>query len=161
MPAKFAAKLRFEPAIAGDEAILQPIYRDAFTEYAQRLGREVADANFARIADEIVAGHVWKTLRAGEIVGATTLIPQDDGWEIDEIVVAPSRQGQGIGSWMLGRIERLAREQDASRLYLHTAKLRDDLIGLYRRHGFAVYREGPPAHGLDEHIRVHMEKLLG
>jgi hypothetical protein len=31
-------------------------------------------------------------------------------------------------------------------------------IRLYRRHGFEIVGRGPPAHGRDPHVRVHMVK---
>jgi hypothetical protein len=34
------------------------------------------------------------------------------------------------------------------------------LIRLYSSHGFEIVRRGPPDHGRDPHMRVHMVKPL-
>jgi hypothetical protein len=36
----------------------------------------------------------------------------------------------------------------------------EDRVRLYRRHGFAIVRRGPPEHGRDTLTRAYMEKKL-
>ena len=54
------------------------------------------------------------------------------------------------------RLEEVARAKAAIGLSLMTAEMTEDLIRLYRRHGFEIVRRGPPDHGMDPHIRVYM-----
>jgi GNAT superfamily N-acetyltransferase len=68
------------------------------------------------------------------------------------------QQGAGVGSWLLGRIEEVARLSGARGMSLYPAAMMDHLVRLYRRHGFEIVRRGPPDHGLDAHTRVHMVK---
>jgi ribosomal protein S18 acetylase RimI-like enzyme len=72
--------------------------------------------------------------------------PDDPHWYLSVIGVAPDRQGQGLGSALLGHV--LARcDADRVHAYLETSNRRN--LPLYRRHGFQVREqfdvpEGPP-----------------
>jgi ribosomal protein S18 acetylase RimI-like enzyme len=83
---------------------------------------------------------------------------RDDGIYIDRLGVAPARQGTGLGSFLLQRIEEIARSGGLKGLSLETAEMAEGNIRLYRRHGFEIVRRGLPAHGMDAHVRVHMVK---
>ena len=74
--------------------------------------------------------------------------------------MTPARQGTGLGSFLLERIEEIARSSDLKGLTLETAEMAEGNIRLYRRHGFEIVRRGPPSHGKDAHTRVFMEKAF-
>jgi GNAT superfamily N-acetyltransferase len=63
-----------------------------------------------------------------------------------------------MGSWLLARIEEVARSSGAPGLSLYTAEMMEHLVRLYSRHGFEIVDRGPPDHGLDAYTRVHMVK---
>ena len=82
------------------------------------------------------------------------------GIYIDQLGVDPARQGTGLGSFLLARIEEIARSSGLKGLSLETAEMAEGNIRLYRRHGFEIVGRGPPAHGMDAHTRVHMVKAF-
>ena len=64
----------------------------------------------------------------------------DSGIYIDRPGVDPARQGSGLGSFMLVRIEEIARSSGLKGLSLETAEMAEGNIRLYRRHGFEIVR---------------------
>ena len=81
--------------------------------------------------------------------------------ELALIGVSPTRQKQGIASWMIGRVESIAASaRRAARSSLITAEMMEDRVRLYSRHGFRIVRRGPQAEGKDAHVRVYMAKEL-
>jgi ribosomal protein S18 acetylase RimI-like enzyme len=74
--------------------------------------------------------------------------------------VSPTRQGTGLGSFLLERVEEIARASGLEELSLETAEMAEGNVRLYRRHGFEIVRRGSPSHGMDAHTRVFMVKPL-
>ena len=107
---------------------------------------------------ELERGDVYVALDGERIVGAVRTNPQEKDLYIQQIAVDPARQGTGIGSWLLARIDEVARSRGLGGLSLETAEMAEANIRLYRRHGFEIVGRGPPDHGLDPHTRVHMVK---
>ena len=134
--------------------------RTAFTPYACALGRELSAAGFARLPAELEHGDIHVALEAGQIVGVVRTERRKDELYIDQIGVDPVRQRAGMGSWLLGQIEVVARSRGARAMSLYTAEMMVHLVQLYHRHGFEVVQRGPPDHGLDSHVRVYMVKPL-
>ena len=137
---------------------VERVIRAAFAPYVRALGREVSDAGFVRLPAELERGDIHVGLDADRIVGVVRTERQEDDLYIDQIAVDPSRQGGGVGSWLLLRIEEVARSSGAHGMSLNTAEMMEHLVRLYRRHGFEIVRRGPPDHGLDPHARVYMAK---
>ena len=141
------------------------VIRAAFTPYVRALGREfpaVGSAGFAeaweRFVAELERGNVYVALDGERIVGAVRTKPQEKDLYIQQIAVDPARQGTGVGSWLLQRIDEVARARGLGGLSLETAEMAVANIRLYQRHGFEIVSRGPPEHGLDAHTRVHMVK---
>jgi len=84
-----------------------------------------------------VAGrHFFRTLRGLGMIEA--IHPKEPHWYLAALGTDPDRQGQGVGSAMVGPV--LARcDEDGSRAYLESSKERN--IPFYRRHGFEVTGE--------------------
>ena len=104
--------------------------------------------------------NIWIALHGNELAGVVAIVRENESWSIDQIAVCPHMQGMGVGSELLLEIERIARENNVKRLTLDTAKMMSDLIRLYTRIGFHIYREGNATHNKDSHPRVYMEKIL-
>ena len=150
--------------LSEDEEVARVI-REAFTPYLRALGREYPAAGSAGFADgwqrfvaELERGDVYVAVEGERIVGAVRTKPQERGLYIQQIAVDPARQGTGVGSWLLQRIDELARARGLGGLSLETAEMAVANIRLYQRHGFEIVSRGPPDHGLDPHVRVHMVK---
>lgn len=137
----------------------------ALTPYFRALGQEVPADGSARYAEEreqfmaeVERGDVCVALDGDLIVGAARTRPQAKDLYIHLIAVDPARQGTGVGSWLLQRIDEVARARGLGGLSLETAERAAANIRLYQRHGFEIVRRGPPDHGLDPHTRVYMVK---
>ena len=157
--------LAFRRAMPSERDELERVWRAAFTPYVRALGRELPAygsaqfaAGLARVEAELERGDVYVALDTDRIVGVVRTERQKDELYIDQIAVDPVRQGSGVGSWLLQRIEEVARSTGARGLSLYTAEMMEHLIGVYRRHGFEIVRRGPPDDGQDAHTRVYMEK---
>jgi ribosomal protein S18 acetylase RimI-like enzyme len=157
--------LTFRAAMLSEGKEVGRVIRAAFTPYVRALGRELpADesAQFAeeweRFAAELERGDVYVAFDGEQMVGAVRTKPQENALYIHQIAVDPSRQGTGVGSWLLARIDEVARSRGLGGLSLETAEMAEANIRLYQRHGFEIVGRGPPDHGLDPHIRVYMVK---
>ena len=157
--------LTFRTAVLSEGKEVERVIRAAFTPYVRALGREIPAAGSAGFAEgwerfvaELERGDVYVALDGEGIVGAVRTKPQEKGLYIQQIAVDPVRQGTGVGSWLLQRIDEVARAQGLGGLSLETAEMAVANIRLYQRHGFEIVSRGPPDHGLDPHTRVHMVK---
>lgn len=150
----------FEPAPRDERDQIERLFRRAFVAYVGRLGRVQSDDAYDWLDAAIERGDVFVARQAGALVGAVATTRREGDLHIDQIAVDPERQGAGIGSWLLESTERLARSRRTRALCLHTAEMMDDLLRLYRRHGFEEVRRGLPDHGKDVHVRVFMRKTL-
>ncbi len=157
--------LTFRTAMLSESEEVGRVIRAAFTPYVRALGRDFPAAGSAeyvegweRFVAELERGDVFLALDGEQIVGAVRTKPQEKDLYIQQIAVDPSRQGTGVGSWLLARIDELARSRGLGGLSLETAEMAVANIRLYQRHGFEIVGRGPPDHGLDPHTRVHMVK---
>ena len=157
--------LTFRTAMVSEAEEVWRVIRAAFTPYVRALGRDLpADgtAQFAeereRFAAELERGDVYVALDGERIVGAVRTKPQEKDLCIYQIAVDPARQGTGVGSWLLQRIDEVARSRGLGGLSLETAEMAVANVRLYQRHGFEIVSRGPPDHGLDPHTRVQMVK---
>lgn len=157
--------LTFRTATLSEGEEVGRVIRAAFTPYIRTLGRELpaeGSARFAeereRFAAELARGDVYVALDGERIVGVVRTKPQEKDLYIYQIGVDPARQGTGVGSWLLQRIDEVARARGLGGLTLETAEMAVANIRLYRRHGFEIVSRGPPDHGLDPHTRVYMVK---
>lgn len=140
------------PRLAQPEeaAALRDLVRAAYAHYVPRLGREpfpMIDDYEARIA----AGQAWW------IPGIAVLVLVDeDGLLIDNIAVAETARGQGLGRALMTLAEAEARRRGHARLWLYTNEKMVENIALYGRLGFAeTHREEQAGFR-----RVFMEKWL-
>jgi len=150
----------FAVAAPAQLAPVDALMRSAFTPYVRRLGREIPADAYAWFAEAIVKGDIYVALDGDEIVGAIATRRRDADIELALIGVSPTRQKRGIASFMIARVAEIARAEGLRTLSLTTAEMMEDRIRLYRKHDFEIVRRGPPEHGKDAHMRVHMERIL-
>ncbi len=158
-------ELTFRTAILSEGDEVARVIRAAFTPYLRALGREFPAEGTAEYAEgweeflaELGRGDVYVALAGERIVGAVRTKTQEKDLYINQIAVDPARQGTGVGSWLLQRIDEMARARGLGSLSLETAEMAVANIRLYQRHGFKIVSRGPPDHGLDPHTRVTMVK---
>ena len=79
----------------------------------------------------------------GTIVGTLTLIlmltPGATFGFVEDVVVDEAARGQGIGEALVRECQRIALEQGASRIELHSGNHRQPAIRLYQRVGFKKF----------------------
>lgn len=89
------------------------------------------------VADSIASGHVCQVYRRGdELLGYFILMMAVDEAHLLNIVVAPARQGGGLGARLLRRVMRMARHAGACRLLLEVRPSNTAALALYRRSNF-------------------------
>src|SRR5262245_13241355 len=150
----------FRTALPSESADADRVLRAAFTPYLGRLGREIPPDYYKWLPASIERGDVFVADESGRIVGVAATERRDTGLYLDRLAVDPAQQGSGLGSWLLVRLEEVARARGDRTMSLTTAEMMDHLIRLYSRHGLEIVHRGPPEHGLDPHTRVRMVKTL-
>ncbi len=150
----------FVPATPDQLAAVDALMRQAFTPYVRALGREIAPGSYDWFGEAIAQGDIFVALEGAEIVGTIATRRGDRDMNLEQIAVSPTRQKQGIASWMIGQIEPIARGRGCRTMSLNTAEMMVDRVRLYSRHGFKITRRGLPDHGKDAHMRVYMTKTL-
>ena len=150
----------FRQALPSEHGDVDRILRAAFTPYIRRLGREIGADYNSRLGASIERGDVYVAVDAGRLAGVAVTERRADSLFLDRLAVDPTRQGSGLGSWLLIRLEEVARAGGAPTMSLYTAEMMEHLVRLYRRHGFEIVHRGPPDHNKDAHIRVHMVKTF-
>ena len=153
-------KLRFTKALLSQHEEIYRLMQDAFTPYVKKLGGSPIAGPYPWLEAAIESGDVYVALDGSHILGVVTTTRRSDALIIGQLGIDPARQREGIGSWLLERIEQAARSEQVTVISLQTAEMMTDLLRLYARHGFRETRKARPAHGDDEHLRVHMEKRL-
>jgi HAD superfamily hydrolase (TIGR01509 family) len=143
-----------------EAARCEALLRRAFVDYTARLGRTPAADAYTRLPAFIADGRVFGIDVAGVLAGAAVTTPERDGWELDWLAVDPAHQGRGLGTRLLGAVERRARLVGAPALRIQTALMMDHLRRFYAAHGFVETGRGRLAHGRDAHPRVFLEKAL-
>ncbi|MFM0731720.1 GNAT family N-acetyltransferase [Paraburkholderia sediminicola] len=95
-------------AIPADRQAIEEIVRQAYSPYMHRIGRQpgpMLDDYEALIGK----GRVYVVEREGTIQGILVLVPEQDAMLLDNVAVAPSARGTGIGRSLLEYAERSAR----------------------------------------------------
>jgi ribosomal protein S18 acetylase RimI-like enzyme len=153
-------ELEFVQAAPAQQKVADELMHKAFAGYVQRVAPHRTTGPYFWLSDAIRLGNVYLGRRAGKMVAVVAVDWRDDELVIDQIGVEQSAQGAGVGSWMMDNLERVARENGATKITLHTAEIMDDLLRFYIRHGFVETHRALPHHGGDENLRVHMAKQL-
>ena len=90
---------------------------------------------------------------AGETPVAHAALRRLDGeLEMKRMYVPPSHRGSGLAACLLLEMERLAREDGAKRLILHTGTRQEAAIALYKRHGYIEIEVYPPYVGVPDSL---------
>jgi ribosomal protein S18 acetylase RimI-like enzyme len=104
----------------------------------------------------IAEGRVHLLEIGGVVEGLVVLIPQEDSMLLDNIAVAPSGQGKGLGRRLLEFAEAAAAGGGYGSISLYTNEMMVENIGLYGRIGYVE------THRAEEYgfRRVYMRKSL-
>lgn len=84
------------------------------------------------------------TNEEGEIIGTMNLQQQERGLYLGMFAVSPVLQGAGIGKQLLRAADDYAKEVSVATIYMSVVSVRKELIGWYKRHGYAETGERKP-----------------
>jgi GNAT superfamily N-acetyltransferase len=143
-------------AVLNDLPSVEDIVWRAYSPFVDRIGRKPGP-----MTDDyrslIETGRVHVIDRDGRVQAILVLIPENDAMLLDNIAVAPSSQGQGLGRKLLEYAEQRARQFGCRFIRLYTNEAMTENIDLYVRIGYLETHRGEEA-GLK---RIYMTKALG
>ncbi len=151
--------MKMRRAEDGDLATVTELTRRAYEHYIPLLGAEPLPMT-EDYAPRITAGEVWLLEDEKTAAGLIVLENRDDALLIFSVVVAPARQGAGLGQRLLTFAEDQARGRGFNTLTLFTNARMERNIAIYRRFGFVETRRRvhPTRAGF---VIVDMKKQLG
>jgi GNAT superfamily N-acetyltransferase len=142
-------------AVQADADAVRAVVLAAYKRYVAVIGSPpgpMLDDYAARIA----AGQAWVLEDAHGIAGVLVLEDGPDCFLLDNIAVAPDRQGAGLGRVLLDFSEREALARGHRAITLYTNALMTENIAIYAKRGY-VEQERRREKGFD---RVYMTKPL-
>jgi ribosomal protein S18 acetylase RimI-like enzyme len=146
---------RIRAAIAGDIPVIRQIVEQAYRQYIARLGKPpgpMLDDYSARVSE----GVVWVIEEGSAIAGIIVLLPKPEYLLLDNIAVAPARQGSGLGRRLLTFAEAEAVRRGYREIRLYTHQTMTENQHLYAAIGYEETGRGTEA----GYERVFMRKRL-
>ncbi|MFH1805346.1 MAG: GNAT family N-acetyltransferase [Pseudomonadota bacterium] len=147
--------LLLKRANADDVDAVRALVREAYGKWVPVIGREPLpmQADYA----EAVKNHQIDVLFLGNtLAGLIEMIPKDDHLLIENIAIAPTCQGKGLGRKLLNHAEQVTQSLGHSEIRLYTNKLFAENVKIYLKTGYEIDREETWTGG----ITVHMRKSL-
>ncbi len=90
---------------------------------------------FAKLGEEILG---YMKINQG---AAQTVLPNDEGMEIERIYVNQQMKGQGIGKSLIQKTVKLAKESGAKYIWLGVWEHNTEAIRFYEKNGFRRYSQ--------------------
>ena len=153
-------KLSVRRATSADAAVVREITRAAYTKWIAVIGREPKPmtANYERAVVE----HIIDLLEEdGRPVALIEVIPelshQTPHLLIENVAVLPERQGRGIGDFLLGHAENVARSLHLDELRLYTNAMFATNIAFYAHRGFSEFKRELNARGEVVYMKKSVE----
>jgi GNAT superfamily N-acetyltransferase len=147
---------RVRAATVADVSVVRQIVEEAYGHYIPRIGKPPApmlDDYAARISE----GVVWVIEEGSGVMGIIVLKPQPECLLLDNIAVAPARQGSGLGRRLLAFAEAEAMHHGYREIRLYTHRTMTENQRLYAALGYEETGRGTE----DGYERVFMRKRLG
>jgi ribosomal protein S18 acetylase RimI-like enzyme len=152
---KAAPSIEFRPAASEDAAKIRDLTRAAYAKWVALIGREPLpmQADY----DRAVREHAIDLLTVGgALVGLVETVLEPDHLRIENVAVAPERQGRGYGRLLIARAETRAAEAGRGEIRLLTNAAFAANLALYTKLGYAIHRTEPFRGG----TAVHMTKQV-
>ena len=146
---------RLRPATPDDAAAITDLVRDAYGPYTPLIGRTPIPM-LVDYATALVEHELWVLDADASLAGVSELVPRPDHLWVENVAIAPARQGRGLGRRLLAHAEDEARRLGYAEVRLLTNERYLDNIAMYTRYGYReTHRE--PHLGTD---LVHFRKVL-
>jgi ribosomal protein S18 acetylase RimI-like enzyme len=146
---------RIRAATGADVSVVRQIVEEAYRHYIARIGKPpgpTIDDYAARISE----GAVWVIVEESAVAGIIVLLSRPGYLLLDNIAVAPRRQGSGLGRRLLAFAEAEAMLRGYREIRLYTHRTMTENQRLYAAIGYEETGRGTEA-GYD---RVFMRKRL-
>lgn len=127
--------LEFAPAEEGDVAGIEALVRAAYEPYVERIGDEpgpLRDDYTAIVAD----GRATVVRRDGAVVALLVISVAADHVLVENVAVAESERGSGLGGRLLDLADERAREAGLGEVRLYTNAAMTENLQYYPRRGF-------------------------
>jgi ribosomal protein S18 acetylase RimI-like enzyme len=123
------------PAVAADVGDLRTLAESAYAVYVPRIGLRPApmDADYAALVEH---GRVTVAEVDGALAGALVLVPAPGHLLVENVVVSPAHQNQGIGGSLMQLAEQRAQAAGVAELRLYTHRLMTENRAWYARLGY-------------------------
>jgi GNAT superfamily N-acetyltransferase len=128
--------MRIRPAAESDASAVRAVVDAAYSVYVPRIGRGPAPMT-ADYAQLIADGDVWVSDEDGTVVGILVIRAAGDALELENVAVAPERQGHGHGRALIAFAEQKALELGLAAVELYTNEAMVENVQLYPRLGYA------------------------
>jgi ribosomal protein S18 acetylase RimI-like enzyme len=149
------ADILVRPATPDDATAVTACVKAAYRHYVDRNGK--CPAPMLDDYAQVIRDHdVTVAVREGDILGVLVVREAGEGFLLDNVAVAPSGQGTGIGRALLELAEEMALAAGYDSIYLYTQDIMIENLALYSRNGYVEYARRAEL-GLD---RVYMRKQL-
>jgi GNAT superfamily N-acetyltransferase len=152
-PLDSSAKIR--PAVPADAEVIRSLTRAAYAKWVALIGREPLpmQADYERA----LAEHTIDVLIVdGALAGLVETILRPDHLWIENVAVAPERQGRGYGRLLLSHVEKRAVEVGRFEIRLQTNQAFAANLALYAKLAYAIDRAEPFRGGM----LVYMSKRI-
>jgi ribosomal protein S18 acetylase RimI-like enzyme len=126
---------RIVQASGSDARAVAECVRAAYAHYVERIGREPAPMT-ADYEALIGAGEVWLVRSAQSVAGVLVLRPQPPALLLENIAVAPDRQGEGLGRALMAFAEDHARAERLAEVVLYTNERMTENLRFYPALGY-------------------------
>jgi ribosomal protein S18 acetylase RimI-like enzyme len=146
---------RIRAAIASDIPVIGQIVEQSYRHYIPRIGKPpgpMLDDYNARVSE----GVVWVIEEGSAMAGIIVLLPRPEYLLLDNIAVAPARQGSGLGRRLLAFAEAEAARRGYREIRLYTHRTMTENQQLYAAIGYEEIGRGTEA----GYERVFMHKRL-
>ena len=136
---------RFRPATAGDVDAIVAMMRGYYQEDGYTFVEAEARAAALMLIKDPALGRLWVADARDTIVGYVAVALgfsfEYRGREafVDELLIAESHRGRGLGREALEVAEAYCREAGVNALHLEVERHRENALELYRRRGFADF----------------------
>lgn len=134
-------EISIRPATNEDGERIQNLVFGVLEEYGLKPDAEKTDKDIADIeANYFNRGGLFEVLEDGRgvLLGTVGLYPIDaETVELRKMYFAKDLRGRGYGKKTLARMIEKSKELDFGKIYLETASVLKEAVGLYERFGFA------------------------
>ena len=153
-----ASNVEIRPAVLEDAARIRSMTRAAYAKWVALIGREPLPMQADH--ERAVAEHTIDLLSVeGALVGLLETILRPDHLWIENVAVAPERQGRGYGRLLLAHAETRAVEARRFEIRLQTNQAFAANLALYAKLAYVIARTEPFRGGMFVHMSKRIEPL--